>query len=77
MRPPTMSRIVASLEREGLVRRLATEDKRRMRLKATARGTKSFRTAGNAGWSCLRMPLHLFQTKRGSSSVRWQSCYNR
>ncbi len=40
VRPPTMSRIVASLEREGLVRRLATEDKRRMRLKATARGTK-------------------------------------
>ena len=40
VRPPTMSRVVANLERDGLVRRLATEDKRRMRLKATARGTK-------------------------------------
>ena len=40
VRPPTMSRVVANLEREGLVRRLATQDKRRMRLKATARGTK-------------------------------------
>jgi DNA-binding MarR family transcriptional regulator len=40
VRPPTMSRVVANLEREGLVRRLATEDKRSMRLKATARGTK-------------------------------------
>jgi DNA-binding MarR family transcriptional regulator len=40
VRPPTMSRVVANLERDGLVRRLATEDKRRMRIKATARGTK-------------------------------------
>src|SRR5580704_4882649 len=40
VRPPTMSRVVANLERDGLVRRLATQDKRRMRLKATARGTK-------------------------------------
>jgi DNA-binding MarR family transcriptional regulator len=40
VRPPTMSRIVAGLERAGLVRRHATEDARRVRLEATAKGTK-------------------------------------
>ncbi len=40
VRPPTMSRIVAGLERAGLIRRRATEDGRRVRLEATARGTK-------------------------------------
>src|SRR5207245_11543520 len=40
VRPPTMSRIVAGLERAGLVRREATEDGRRVRLEATAKGTK-------------------------------------
>jgi DNA-binding MarR family transcriptional regulator len=40
VRPPTMSRIVAGLERSGLVRRHATEDGRRVRLEATAKGTK-------------------------------------
>jgi DNA-binding MarR family transcriptional regulator len=40
VRPPTMSRIVAGLERARLVRRRATEDGRRVRLEATSRGTK-------------------------------------
>ncbi len=40
VRPPTMSRIVAGLERARLVRRRATEDARRVRLVATAKGTK-------------------------------------
>jgi DNA-binding MarR family transcriptional regulator len=40
VRPPTMSRIVVGLERTGLVRRKTTNDKRRMLLKATARGAK-------------------------------------
>jgi DNA-binding MarR family transcriptional regulator len=40
VRPPTMSRIVAGLERAGLVRRRTTEDARRIRLEATAKGTK-------------------------------------
>jgi DNA-binding MarR family transcriptional regulator len=40
VRPPTMTRIVAGLEKSGLVRRHATEDGRRVRLEATARGTK-------------------------------------
>jgi DNA-binding MarR family transcriptional regulator len=43
VRPPTMSRIVAGLVREGLVRRKATDDKRRVRLEATAKGTKILR----------------------------------
>ena len=38
VRPPTMSRIVVGLERTRLVRRKATDDKRRMLLEATARG---------------------------------------
>ena len=40
VRPPTMSRIVAGLVRAGLVRRGKTEDGRRVRLAATARGTR-------------------------------------
>ena len=40
VRPPTMSRIVSGLTAAGLVKREATEDGRRRRLVATARGTK-------------------------------------
>lgn len=40
VRAPTMSRIVSGLERGGLVKRHATEDGRRVRLEATAKGTK-------------------------------------
>jgi len=40
VKAPTMSRIVAGLERSGLVKRKATEDKRRVRLEATAKGAK-------------------------------------
>jgi DNA-binding MarR family transcriptional regulator len=40
VRPPTMSRIVRGLERAGLVRRGETEDGRRVRLEATAKGTR-------------------------------------
>jgi DNA-binding MarR family transcriptional regulator len=40
VRPPTMSRIVAGLENAGLVQRHATEDRRKMRLVATAKGTR-------------------------------------
>jgi DNA-binding MarR family transcriptional regulator len=40
VRPPTMSRIVRSLEKAGMVKRHATEDGRRVRLEATAKGTK-------------------------------------
>jgi DNA-binding MarR family transcriptional regulator len=40
VRPPTMSRIVVGLERARLVRRKATDDKRRMLLEVTARGAR-------------------------------------
>ncbi len=40
VRPPTMSRIVAGLVRAGLVRRGKTEDGRRVRLEASAKGTR-------------------------------------
>jgi DNA-binding MarR family transcriptional regulator len=40
VRPPTMSRIVTGLVRAGLVRRNETSDKRRLRLEATAKGTR-------------------------------------
>src|SRR3981189_2277633 len=40
VRPPTMSRIVAGLESAGLVRRRKTEDGRRVRVDASAKGTK-------------------------------------
>jgi DNA-binding MarR family transcriptional regulator len=40
VRPPTMSRIVAGLERARLVRRDSTEDGRRIRLAATGKGER-------------------------------------
>ena len=40
VRPPTMSRIVSGLQKAGLVKREAMEDGRRVRLVATAKGTK-------------------------------------
>lgn len=40
VRAPTMSRIVAGLERAGLVNRHETDDGRRVRLAATPKGTK-------------------------------------
>ena len=45
VRPPTMSRIVASLERFGLVRRYPTEDARRVRLEPTPKGIKLMQAA--------------------------------
>lgn len=38
VKPPTMSRIVTGLQRSKLVRRHSTEDGRRIRLEATAKG---------------------------------------
>jgi DNA-binding MarR family transcriptional regulator len=40
VRPPTMSRIVAGLQRARLVKRSATEDGRKVRLAATSKGEK-------------------------------------
>jgi DNA-binding MarR family transcriptional regulator len=57
VRPPTMSRIVAGLERAGLVRRHATEDGRRMGLTATAKGTKLLQQARNRRVESLAQAL--------------------
>jgi DNA-binding MarR family transcriptional regulator len=38
VRPPTMSRVVASLQRSGMIRRHPTDDGRRVRLEATPKG---------------------------------------
>lgn len=43
VRAPTMSRIVVGLERARLVRRKATDDKRRLLLEATAHGAEILR----------------------------------
>ena len=45
VRPPTMTRIVAGLERAGLVRRHKTADKRQIRLAATPKGIRLLRQA--------------------------------
>lgn len=57
VRPPTMSRIVAGLERAGLVRRHATEDGRRVRLEATAKGAKLLQEARNRRVESLAQAL--------------------
>ena len=57
VRPPTMSRIVAGLERDGLVRRHDTEDKRRVRLEATAQGTKILQEGRKRRVESLAGPL--------------------
>lgn len=46
VRPPTMTRIVAGLERNGLARRVADPaDARRIRIHATAKGTRLLQQA--------------------------------
>ena len=57
VRPPTMSRIVEGLERAGLARRQPTEDKRRIRLQATAKGTKILHEARKRRVESLALAL--------------------
>jgi DNA-binding MarR family transcriptional regulator len=45
VRPPTMSRIVAGLERAGLARRRKTSDRRQISLAATPKGVRLLRQA--------------------------------
>jgi DNA-binding MarR family transcriptional regulator len=59
VRPPTMSRIVAGLQRARLVRRHATEDGRRVRLAATAKGTKIM-------WEGRKRRVELLENALGS-----------
>jgi len=63
VRPPTMSRIVAGLEREGLVRRHATEDGRRVRLEASAKGTKILQEGRKRRVESLARALSVFSSE--------------
>src|SRR5213593_3347888 len=63
VRPPTMSRIVSGLERAGLVRRRATEDGRRVRLEASAKGTKILEAGHKRRVESLAKALSSFTEK--------------
>jgi len=63
VRPPTMSRIVAGLERAGLVRRHATEDGRRVRLEASAKGTKILQEGRKRRVESLAQALSVLSTE--------------
>jgi DNA-binding MarR family transcriptional regulator len=63
VRPPTMSRIVAGLERAGLVKRRRTEDGRRVRLEARAKGAKILEQGRNRRVESLAKALSLLPEK--------------
>ena len=63
VKAPTMSRIVAGLEQEGLVRRHETEDRRRIRLEATARGTKILQEGRRRRVESLAMAVEALGTQ--------------
>ena len=66
VRPPTMSRIVSGLTAAGLVKREGTEDGRRVRLVATAKGTKILWEGRNRRVESLANALAaLGETERG------------
>ena len=59
VRPPTMSRIVAGLVRAGMVRRrTAEEDRRRLRLEATEKGTRVMQDGRRRRVAALARALH-------------------
>src|SRR2546427_1786725 len=64
VRPPTMSRIVAGLERAGLVKRRKTEDARRVRLEASAGGTKILQEGRLRRGECPGKALYARSPKR-------------
>jgi DNA-binding MarR family transcriptional regulator len=63
VRPPTMSRIVAGLVRAGLVHRRKTEDGRRVRLEASAKGTKILQAGRQRRVESLAKTLSSFSEK--------------
>src|SRR2546430_12943521 len=63
VRPPTMSRIVSGLARAGLVRRHATEDGRRVRLEASAKGRKILEAGRQRRVESLAKALSSFTEK--------------
>jgi DNA-binding MarR family transcriptional regulator len=58
-----MSRIVAGLERAGLVKRRRTEDRRRVRLEARAKGTKILEQGRNRRVESLAKALSVLPEK--------------
>ncbi len=59
VRPPTMTKVIAGLEAEGLVRRRPdAEDARAVRLEATARGTKLLQEGRRRRVERLTAALH-------------------
>ena len=63
VRAPTMSRIVSGLERARLVKRYATEDGRRVCLKATARGARILQEGRRRRVESLGQALDSFPEK--------------
>jgi DNA-binding MarR family transcriptional regulator len=58
VRPPTMTRLVDALEAEGLVRRVADKaDRRRVRLRATARGRSMLLAGRERRVSRIAVPM--------------------
>ena len=71
VRPPTMSRIVAGLVRAGLVRRGKTEDGRRVRLEATAKGTRILQEGRMRRVESLAMALSALSLEERDRLREW------
>src|SRR5258706_14195513 len=71
VRPPTMSRIVAGLVRAGLVRRGKTEDGRRVRLAATAKGTRILQEGRRRRVESLAQALSVFSSEDRERLREW------
>jgi DNA-binding MarR family transcriptional regulator len=69
VRPPTMSRIVAGLESAGLVRRRKTEDGRRVRLEARAKGRKILQEGRKRRVESLAKALYLLSEREQKQLV--------
>ena len=66
VRPPTMSRIVAGLVRGGLVKRRKTEDGRRVRLEASAKGMKVLQEGRKRRVESLAKAVYLLSEREQS-----------
>src|SRR6266446_5096414 len=69
VRLPTMSRIVAGLERAGLVKRRKTEDGRRVRLDASAKGAKILQKGRKRRVESLAKALYLLSEREQKQLV--------
>src|SRR5437588_14468 len=76
VRPPTMSRIVAGLERAGLIRRHATEDGRRVRLEASAKGRKILEAGRQRRVESLAKAMSTFTDKEQRGQRRGSAWFD-